>query len=395
MSPRQIAKHSFYPFIDYQIISEKLAIDSTTNKLYPKRKERPIAYASHVDSHIYSYYAWRLGRLYEVELKNSGIQDSILAFRSLGKCNIEFANQVFNDILGMGECGVVALDITGFFNNLDHALLKKSWASLLSRSNLSSDHYAVFKSITAYSLVDRTSLYKLFDISVHNPKNGRHRVCEPSEFRNTVRAKGHVKVNKDKYGIPQGSPISALLSNIYMLNFDKQMCALVTNIGGKYYRYCDDMLFIVPISKQSSIAGDARRAIKDLRIDINTEKTEMRQFKRKDGVLQANRPLQYLGFMFDGNTKIIRSAALARYSDRMKRGVRLAKLTRIKYNRLRIEKGGARKDTYRRKLYERYSHLGQRNFIRYGLRAAQIMNSKAIRSQIKPLWNRLTEELKK
>ena len=173
------------------------------------------------------------------------------------------------------------------------------------------------------------------------------------------------------------------------------MHELVTRIGGKYYRYCDDMLFIVRTKWEKRIAGEVRKEIKELKIDINPDKTEIRQFRDVKGQLHSGKPIQYLGFMFDGKRKYIRSAALARYSDRMKRGVRLAKLTRIKYNRIRIEKGLPRKDTYRKNLYERYSHLGQRNFIRYGLRAAQIMDSKLIKRQLKPLWNRLIEEIEK
>jgi transcriptional regulator with XRE-family HTH domain len=45
------------------------------------------------------------------------------------------------------------------------------------------------------------------------------------------------------------------------------------------------------------------------------------------------------------------------------------------------------------KLYEAHSHLGVRNFVTYGYRAANETNSKAIKRQLKPLWKRLNDEI--
>jgi retron-type reverse transcriptase len=64
-------------------------------------------------------------------------------------------------------------------------------------------------------------------------------------------------------GIPQGSPISALLSNIYMFSFDKHMKNYVDSIGGKYFRYCDDMLLIVPSEyRDTAYFGDCDRSFR-------------------------------------------------------------------------------------------------------------------------------------
>ncbi|TOH44391.1 hypothetical protein CGI79_25115, partial [Vibrio parahaemolyticus] len=51
------------------------------------------------------------------------------------------------------------------------------------------------------------------------------------------------------------------------------------------------------------------------------------------------KPLQYLGFLFDGHSIFLRSTALARYSEKMKGGVKLAKKTMEKENRIRKSKG--------------------------------------------------------
>lgn len=397
-NPKTVSTHSFYPFINYSIHSSKIYKDDE-DRIAVKDKVRPISYAAHVDSHIYSYYCHLLTPLYEEQLKKYGLHDSILAFRKLGKNNVQFAYEAFNNVKSLAErfngCTVIGFDITGFFDNLDHELLKESWQQLLNKDQLPEDHYAVYKSLTKYSKVDRKSLYKTLKISKHNPKNNRFRICPPQEFRSLVRNNGLIENNTDKKGIPQGSPISAFLSNIYMLNFDKLMSEVVKEMGAIYYRYCDDMLFIVPTEYESSLAGFVRKNINDLKIDINPSKTEIRRFIIQPNRFYSDKPLQYLGFLYDGEKILIRSAALAKYSERMRRGIRLAKKTKIKRNRIKISLGQKPKKLYKKKIYERYSHLGGRNFIRYGIKAAKLMNSTAIKKQLKPLWDRLQEEIKK
>ncbi len=397
-NPSIVSQHSFYPFISYTIQSAKIFKDDH-DRIEKKFKDRPISYASHVDSHIYSYYCHLLSPLYEEQLRKNGLGKSILAFRKLGKNNIDFALDAFNKIKSMGEkygsCTAIGLDITGFFDNLDHKILKKSWETLIDKNILPDDHYAVFKSLTKYSKVDRLELYKILNISEHNPKNDRYRICSAIDFRNVVRNNELIKKNIESRGIPQGSPISAFLSNIYMFEFDKIVSTIVNEQGGTYYRYCDDMLFIVPTEFGESLSGFVREAINKLKIDINPKKTEIREFINESHRFYSIKPLQYLGFLYDGEKILIRSAALAKYSERMRRGIRLAKKTKIKRNRLKISQGQRPTKLYKKKIYERYSHLGGRNFIRYGLKAAKLMNSTAIKKQLKPLWSRLKEEIEK
>jgi len=388
-SPKKIASHSFYPLINYSVESKKIKQDKRTGIIKTKHKKRPIAYSSHVDSHIYAYYSNFLINLYEKELVKRGISDSVLAFRSLGKSNIEFAYDAFVKIKEFGNCGVVALDLSQFFDKLDHKILKQQWSKLLGSEYLPADHFNVFKSVTKFSQVEKTSLYNLLKISSNNPKNGRFRVCPPKEFRNNVRKSCLIKTNKAPFGVPQGSPISALLSNIYMLDFDEKMHHQVNAFGGTYFRYCDDMLFIVPVENRDEIAGIARTEIKSLKVDINTSKTELRTFTSNVKGLKSDKPLQYLGFLFDGQNIYLRSTSLARYSERMRKGVRLAKATMRKRNKIKSVRGENQKSLFKNKIYKKYSHLGTRNFITYGYRAANIMDSKTIKKQLKPLWNKL------
>lgn len=395
-NPRRVSLHPFYPLISYQITIEKIKRDPDTKQLKKHPKPRDIAYAAHLDSYIYSYYAWQLGMLYEEKIKLRGIDDHVLAFRSLGKSNIDFAADAFESIRSKGNCSAVAMDIIGFFDNLDHKYLKSTWSLILNDVKLPSDHYAVFKSLTKFSIVDRDNLYSKLKISKNNPRFGRQRICNAKDFREKVRDAGLIIKNKKTKGIPQGTPISALLSNIYMIEFDELMCRKMTAIGGDYFRYCDDMLFVIPTEKRDEIAGEVQKEISKLGgISINQDKTERRTFIVESGIQRADKPLQYLGFTFDGQRVLLRSAALARYSDRMKRGVKLAKATMKKRNALKLFRGENLKPLFKRKLYQRYSHLGQRNFLRYGYRASETMSSNSIKKQLKPLWVRLQREIEK
>ena len=149
---RSVATHSFLPFITFTATTFKVQKDKGTNAINKTVKERPIAYSSHVDSHIYSYYASILEKVYEEELKKHRISGNVLAFRALGKSNIEFAYEAFQEIKIRGDCSAVALDLSKFFDTLDHGFLKKAWCRLIGVDKLPEDHYAVFKAITKFSI---------------------------------------------------------------------------------------------------------------------------------------------------------------------------------------------------------------------------------------------------
>ncbi|WP_417438450.1 antiviral reverse transcriptase Drt2 [Idiomarina sp.] len=396
-SPKRVSTHSFYPLIHYSIRSFKVKLNAA-GEIEPKWKTREIKYAAHLDSHIYAYYSWLLGKRYEEEVQRRGLHENVLAFRSLGKNNIDFANDVFEIIKKKGRCSAVGLDITGFFDNLDHQVLKRVWSNLLGLKALPDDHFAVYKSLTKYAYVDRTILFRELGISINNPKHNRHRACTAEEFREKVRNGGLIHRNQNDFGIPQGSPVSALLSNIYMLDFDSKMKTALESQGGHYFRYCDDMLFITKSILREDVERFALDEIKKLKLEINTAKTEVRDFYRYGGQLRCKgkKSLQYLGFTFDGERKLIRSAALAKFSNRMRAGVRSARKTVRRTNSELLKNGSPPSEQLRKKkLYERYSHLGKRNFLTYGYRAAKKMNSSAIKKQLKPMWSRLQKEMTK
>jgi len=376
--PQAVRQHSFWPFITFKKTTPRYR--RSERKVKPK--DRPFGYAAHLDAHVYSWYAELLSRRLEEVLSREECGASVLAYRALGKSNVHFAAEAFEDIRETAPCTVIAFDISGFFDNLDHQLLKSAWCSLLDLDQLPPDHYNVFKSITRYASVDQPKLFREFGISPMGRRSKCERICSAAEFRTRVRAKRLIRMNPEGRGIPQGSPISAVLSNVYLLEFDRRMCALQAEVGGSYRRYSDDILWIVPPEVVATVTEKMEQETALVSLAINEEKTETCDFTSdEDGELLVDRPVQYLGLTFDGTRSAIRSSTLARYYRRMKTGVHHAK--RAASRNVRDPR------VYRRRLYERFTHLGHRNFVSYGRRAERITGSRTIRRQVGRHWRKL------
>ena len=133
--PVIVSRHKFYPFFLYEEAWQPFRNkDGKHEKLEPKR--RPIRYASRKDAYILTHYRRILSERYELRLQALGISHCPIAYRKIkkrndgGKCNIDFAKDAFDEIAKLGNCVAIALDIKGYFENLDHSLIKKIWMDL-------------------------------------------------------------------------------------------------------------------------------------------------------------------------------------------------------------------------------------------------------------------------
>ena len=161
--PDRVAKNPYYPFVRWVMKTPryKKVKDNEGKEIRQLTlKERPIAFASHRDSLIYAFYAHALTEDYEQHIKAQGFAESVLAYRSdLGLSNVDFAREVFRHIHERGPCSAIALDVTGFFDNLDHGILKDHWCQVIGQSQLPADQYKMFRSLTKYSYVNRIPVY--------------------------------------------------------------------------------------------------------------------------------------------------------------------------------------------------------------------------------------------
>ena len=365
--------------------------------LTTKPKDRPICYSTHKDAAIYAYYASLLNQDYEKALSSRKLSSVVTAFRhDAGKCNINFAKEAFDWIRAQGSCVALAFDIKSFFDNLDHRNLKRQWANVLGQQTLPDDHYSVFKSLTRFAWVERVKALMALGISKHNPRaQQRRRLCSPQDFRQIICGQGLVERNRNLFGIPQGSPMSSVLSNIYMLDFDSAVNDKVSSVGGLYRRYCDDMLCIVPPQHEAEIEAFVTAEIKKVKLEIQAAKTSRHHFNATHDLAYEDKPLQYLGFLFDGKRVLLRNAGLGRHYAKMRAAVRLAAATKRKIDKRQPPTKESPNPIKRKKLNIRFSYHGQRNFVSYAFKAAKVFEDPAIKKQVRRHWKKLNATVTK
>jgi RNA-directed DNA polymerase len=425
----KVEKRGFFPFLKVVHNTPRFRFDGTLRKRVIDFKQRPICFASHFDSLIYSYYSHFLTKTYEEYILRYGIQDVVLAYRTdLDMCNMDFSKEIFDYIRSKDSCVAIALDIKGFFDNLDHDILKEKWIQVLGNEldQLPAEQYKIFRSLTKYRYINKNTILSNLSINLSKlpsrPKSLLELVPGKRDFEKFryMRSRNIIATNFHRYGIPQGSPMSAVLSNIYMIDFDRELLDIALENGCLYRRYCDDILFICPIDKADEIKNAAYDKISDCKLNIQKKKEEeiifkvnlKGQFRAFDAkkvaaatslITLANeqtyyKPLQYLGFEYNGKNIMIRSSSTSRYFRKMK--ARVDKTVKMAYS-----DSGKGNKLMKRKLLHRYTHLGKRNFISYALNASKSsyqvasgsvkigMDSPAIRKQISKHYEKLMADL--
>ena len=321
MDRTKIVTHSFYPFIHFE------KKNSRYGKKGPK-KPRELYYCSHLDRCVYQRYAFLLNYQYNIWACENNIDDVAIAYRdSLGKNNIDFAKDAFDAIRSFPQCFILVGDFTNFFDNLEHQYLKKMMCEVLGVERLPQDYFSVFKNITRFSSWDWKDIVKaagenIAERGVRKKINSKETVLTKEQFQKN---KKDIKKNISGVGVPQGSPVSAVLSNIYMIKFDKDIKRYVTSKGGIYMRYSDDFIIVLPYERDAEIADFTSyifsyvESMKGL-IDLQKEKTSCYTYK-DEVIYEGDQPssINYLGFLFDGKNIRIRPRAITKYYYRMRR----------------------------------------------------------------------------
>lgn len=364
-NPTFVAQHSWLPLIHFVKTTRryKSGDGKTVNK------DRSIMFASHRDACILSKYAFDLSKKLEKCYTASGLNDHVLAYRKLGRSNYNFSATALRFAQRHSPCVVLCFDITGFFDNLDHAILKNRLKNLLGVSELPHDWYAVFRQVTRFSYVELATL-KAHPKFSKRIKSKSHRPIATIEELH--KAGIPITVNANRFGIPQGTPISSAFSNLYMIEVDAQMKDVCDRAGALYQRYSDDILIVCPVTHEKKVTDALKAHIAAHKLQIKDEKTERALF-------EPNSPdvFQYLGFNISQAGGSIRPASLARQYRRAKRAIRQTK----RAGERAIAAGKADK-IYTKQLRKRFAPVGARNFSKYARRSAQAFRSKRITRQV-------------
>lgn len=474
-NPDNIINHKFVPLIHktiklrkYRPLSGASKNKSGKRERSIDKKEREIYYMSHLDSIIYAYYNFLLSNKYEEFLSDKPYSPSIVAYRKIpihndcknNKCNIEFAFDAFNYVHCNKDkqLSIIITDITSFFDNLNHRILHSQWKRVIGTNNLPEDHYAIFKNLINIKFVNEFDLYMRFKdklyverykpndtsqktlrqkrINDHNYLRRENVVayCSKKDFfkyaTDLIRTdkpnnnNKREQIGKDaKRGIPQGTPISATLANLYMIDFDELIYNITSSVDRPafYQRYSDDIILICERKDEEFYYDLLLKEINEcVKLDIKKEKTKIYRYETnsdmifsgglynpQDNSISSNKHIEYLGFTYNGSKVYIKNACFSKFYRNMKhsfkRGAHFAKQNNSYSGKL-----------FEHRLYKRYTYIGSKrrliwkpnknnpseyvctktydwgNLISYIYKANKIMlpinNDDSILRQIRKIW---------
>ena len=338
---RNISNHQYLPFINYEIDKKKW--DSNHNKT---GETRTISVASVKDNYVYQYFNNIISNKYEKFIKSFNINDCVCAYRKgQHKSNVNYSAEVFKFIADSNDAKIFIGDVTKFFDNLDHKILKNCLKEVLNVKELDDNTYNMLKSLEKSSYIEIDDILKFLNskgVYIHtkiydndNKFSALCLYCEIRDIQNIVR-KEWFKELKDSYlkpgkdvlknktkGIVQGSSISGTLSNVYMINVDKKIDNLLSEYEYIYRRYCDDFIVVIrDISneKYNKIIEDIKEIISNAKLELKDSKIQKFDYKNgKVSNLNGKKEfIQFLGFeLHNDNIIKVRQSTMDRQKNKI------------------------------------------------------------------------------
>jgi RNA-directed DNA polymerase len=150
------------------------------------------------------------------------------------------------ELLFRGHPEVVDADLADYFGSIPHAELLKS---------------------VARRIVDRRVLH-LIKMWLE---------CPVEETDDRGRKTRTTEARDNRRGIPQGSPISPLLANLYMRRFvlGWKMLGLEQSLGSRIVTYADDLVILCRRGKAEEALQQLREIMSKLKLTVNEEKTRI------------------------------------------------------------------------------------------------------------------------
>lgn len=369
LTPQQVAAHSWSPLLHW--IKETPRYKPLEGKTVVKARD--IMHASHRDACILAKYAHELTAKLDAWYAQNGLHEAVIAYRSLGKSNYNFAATAQAYVREHQSVEAMCFDVTGFFDNIDHDRLKRRLKWLLGVDELPDDWHRVLRSVTRYSHVRKADLKAH---PVFGPRLKQRGADRPLATVKELKAAAiKIRPNPNSYGVPQGTPISAALSNLYLVDFDLMMKALADQHGALYQRYSDDILIICAPEQADQLAAAVADALTNEALTLQNNKTVRQRFtgdERDD--------FQYLGYQLGLGQALIRPGSLSRQWRSTKKAIR-----RSERKAEKLAATGEHDKIYISKLRGRLTHVGVRNFLAYADRSSNELESEIIKQQVKGL----------
>jgi RNA-directed DNA polymerase len=150
------------------------------------------------------------------------------------------------DLLFRGHPEVVDADLADYFGSIPHADLLKS---------------------VARRIVDRRVLH-LIKMWLE---------CPVEEMGDRGRKTRTTEARDNRRGIPQGSPVSPLLANLYMRRFvlGWKKLGLERSLGSRIVTYADDLVILCKKGKAQEALLRLRETMSKLKLTVNEEKTRV------------------------------------------------------------------------------------------------------------------------